>query len=463
MTISFATEKILILGAGVTGKSVAKALEKRGALITLADDAENIISEFKILKTNQVDISEFSQIVISPGWHRDHPLLISAVELGIPIQNEIDLAWLIKKENAPAQRWVAVTGTNGKTTTVEMVAAMINSGGLRAIACGNVGDTVIDAVEEVNPYEVLVVELSSFQLHWCADAQFVAGAILNIAQDHLDWHGDFDSYANAKISLLERSQIAILNGDDSEVVLRGNSWRGKKVFYSLQTPAPGEIGLVEELLVDRAFVSDPQEAAMFAELLEVKPMIPHHVSNTLAAAALARSIGVSHEEIRSAILAFRPGRHRIESVSENRSINWINDSKATNPHAAAASLSSFSSIVWIAGGLAKGAQMNDLVKKTAKNVKAVILIGADAKLLEDAFIQFSPQTPRKVVTPKSDYVRGGESNSFMDEIVFEASQFATEGDVVLLAPACASMDQFLSYADRGNRFVQSVEKMVSHE
>ena len=463
MTISFATEKILILGAGVTGKSVAKALEKRGASITLADDAENIVSEFKILKTNQVEVSEFSQIVVSPGWRRDHPLLISAVESGIPIQNEIDLAWLIKQENAPEQRWVAVTGTNGKTTTVEIVAAMLNSGGFRAIACGNVGDTVIDAVEEANPYEFLVVELSSFQLHWCADAQFVAGAILNIAQDHLDWHGDFDAYAKAKFSLLERSHIAILNGDDSEVVLRSNSWSGKKVFYSLQTPAPGEIGLVEELLVDRAFVNDPQEAAMFAELLEVQPMIPHHVSNTLAAAALARSVGVSHEKIRSAILAFRPGRHRIESVSENRSINWINDSKATNPHAAAASLSSFSSIVWIAGGLAKGAQMNDLVKKTAKNVKAVILIGADANLLEDAFIQYSPQTPRKVVTPKSDYVRGGESNSFMDEIVFEASQLASEGDVVLLAPACASMDQFLSYADRGNRFVQSVEKMVSHE
>ncbi len=462
MQLSFAGENLLILGAGVTGNSVANALAKRGALITIADDSENVHSAHKVIKTSQVNSLDYTKIVVSPGWRVNHPLIVRARELQIPLLNEIDLAWNIKNEVAPQQRWLAVTGTNGKTSTVELVAAMIRSGGLKAIACGNVGDTVIDAVESNQQYDVLVLELSSFQLHWSTQAEFVGSAILNIAQDHLDWHGDFDSYAGDKFSLLERSEIAILNADDSEILMRSQAWHGKKAFYTLGTPSPGEIGLVEELLVDRAFVNDPQEASIFAELMEVQPTIPHNVSNTLAAGALARCIGVKHEEIRAAVIAFRPGRHRIETVATKNSITWINDSKATNPHAAAASLSSYSSIIWIAGGLAKGAEMDELVQKIAKNIKAAILIGSDAELIERAFIRYSPETVRISIKPQSDYIKGGESNSFMDDIVARALVIASEGDVVLLAPACASMDQFISYADRGDRFIRSVEKMVQH-
>lgn len=456
MPITFQSQRILILGAGVTGNAVARSLTERGAHIVIADANSSAASEFVILTPSEIVISDFDKIVVSPGWKPSHPLIIAAREGELEILNEIDLAWQIRGERAPGQRWLAVTGTNGKTSTVELVAAILQKGGIKAVACGNVGDTVIDAVDRPEAYEVLVLELSSFQLHWSNQAQFVASAVLNIADDHIDWHGSFDEYAKAKLTLLERSTTAILNAQDGEIVTRTSHWQGRKVFYSLDTPAPGELGLVEELLVDRAFVADPQEAAVFAELAEVKPTIPHNVSNTLAAAGLARAVGISHEDIRDAIQEFRPGRHRIETVHAANSITWVDDSKATNPHAATASLLSHESVIWIAGGLAKGADMESLIEKTNKRIKAAILIGTDRDLIEKALIKFCPEVPRFLVD-------GTDSQELMEKVVTQALSIATSGDTVLLAPACASMDQFKSYADRGDRFALAVKKVVSHE
>ena len=456
MPLSFVGQKILILGAGVTGNAVARSLTKRGAVITIADKNPSAESDYNIIDTEKVSIKDYDSVVVSPGWRQDHRLIVQAQKSGIKLLNEVDLAWHIRSDIAPKQKWLALTGTNGKTTTVEMVAAMLVSGGLNAAACGNVGDTVIDAVDRATPFDVLVLELSSFQLHWSSEAQFVSSAILNIADDHIDWHGSFEEYAKAKLTILDRTSTAILNADDGTIVLRTNHWQGKKVFYSLDTPAPGEIGLVEELLVDRAFVQDPQEAEMFAELSEVKPTIPHSVSNALAAAGLARSVGVSHADIRTAIQGFRPGRHRIETVHEADSISWVDDSKATNPHAAAASLMSHQSNIWIAGGLAKGASMDSLVEKCAKRIKAAILIGTDRGLIEAALIKYCPDVVRI-------HVDGDDSQSLMNNVVEAARNLATAGDRVLLAPACASMDQFISYADRGDRFAAAVKKVVAHE
>jgi UDP-N-acetylmuramoylalanine--D-glutamate ligase len=381
----------------------------------------------------------------------------------LQILNEIDLAWQIRTEVSPGQNWLALTGTNGKTTTVEMVAKILQTAGLKAVACGNVGDTVIEAVDRKDPYDYLVLELSSFQLHWAKQAQFVSAAILNIADDHLDWHGTFDSYADAKFSILDRAELAVLNADDEQVVLRANRFTGRKVFFSLDTPAPGEIGVVEELLVDRAFVSDPMEAAMMCELKDITPTVPHNVSNALAAAALARTVGVSHENIQKALQEFKPGRHRIETVFERDSVAWVDDSKATNPHAASASLMSHLSVVWIAGGLAKGADMSSLVERCKGRIKAAILIGADRQLIADALQEHAPEIPRILVDAPSDYTRGGDSNSLMEAVVAEAAKLVAPGDAVLMAPACASMDQFISYADRGDRFAAAVRKVVAHE
>ena len=450
-------KRILVAGAGVTGAAAARALAKRGSLVTIVDEKVSALDTFSVITPGAVDFSHFDLLLVSPGWREDHPVVLAARKARIALINEVDLAWSIKP---PTQKWVALTGTNGKTTTVELAAAMFRSGGFNAIACGNVGTTVIETVESDENYDYLVLELSSFQLHWLEDAQFLASAILNIAEDHVDWHGSFEAYAQAKISILDQSMTAILNGDDGEIVSRTNHWQGRKVFFSLDTPAPGEIGVVEELLVDRAFVADPQEAAMIAELVEVTPTVPHNVSNSLAAAGLARTIGVSHEAIRRAITEFTPGRHRIEKVLERDGITWINDSKATNPHAASASIMSALSVIWIAGGLAKGAAMDELVQRIKTRVRVAILIGEDRELIARALTENAPHIEIIRVDSPTGYTKGGESNVLMEDVIRRAQEHAMSGDTVLLAPACASMDQFISYGDRGDRFKAAVEKVV---
>jgi UDP-N-acetylmuramoylalanine--D-glutamate ligase len=463
MALNFSKSKILILGGGVTGTALANSLTRRGATVAIADDKKIENSAFTTLMTDDVNVSEWESVVVSPGWKPSHPLIRKLDGAGVAITNEIDLAWKIKQEEAPHQRWFALTGTNGKTTTVEMAAAAMRAGGLHAIACGNVGDTVIDAVESKEKYDVLVLELSSFQIHWMKNAQFNASALLNIADDHADWHGDFEEYARTKISLLDSSSTGILNADDAEVVKRSVHWKGRKVFFTLDTPSPGEIGVVEELLVDRAFVADPQEAAMICELNEIKPTVPHNVSNALAAAGLARAAGVDHESIRSALAAFTPGRHRIEEVLNSGGITWIDDSKATNPHAATASIMSALSVVWIAGGLAKGARMDELVKRCSKRIKAAVLIGQDKSLIAKALRENAPHVAILEIETPAHYHVGSAENSLMEDVVAAAREFAVKGDTVLLAPACASMDQFTNYADRGDRFAQAVKKVIASE
>ena len=458
MTINFSGQRILVLGAGVTGLVVARSLSKRGALISIADDQVSAVDGFDVALSKTFDVKNFDAVMVSPGWKPDHPLVTESIAAGVKIMNEVDLAWALKMDLAPNQRWIALTGTNGKTTTVEMTAAMLREGGISAIACGNVGTTVLESVENSENYDVLVLELSSFQLHWLREATFVAVAILNIAPDHVDWHGDFESYAAAKFSILDRASTGIFSANDPEVLTRATHWQGRKVFFSLDTPGPGEMGVVEELLVDRAFVANPQEAAMIAEVLEVVPTVPHSVSNALAAAGLARTVGVDHESIRRAIKNFKPGRHRIETILEKDGITWINDSKATNPHAAAASLLGTLSAIWIAGGLAKGAQMDQLIERCKSRIKAAILIGTDRELIATELRRQVPEVEIVYIETDSGYVKGGASNSLMEAIVSAAKSRAIAGDTVLLAPACASMDQFISYADRGDRFASAVMK-----
>jgi UDP-N-acetylmuramoylalanine--D-glutamate ligase len=458
MAINFSGKKVLILGAGVTGLAVANSIAKRGAEISLADDQVSQVAGFSVAPSTSYKAANFDLIVVSPGWKADHPLIVEAQSCGIELLNEVDLAWQLRGELVPNQRWIALTGTNGKTTTVEMTAAMLREGGISAIACGNVGTTVIESVENPEKYDVLVLELSSFQLHWMREASFVATAILNIAQDHVDWHGGFEEYAQAKMSILDRASTGIFNAGDTEVLTRAAHWQGRKIFFSLDTPGPGEIGVVEELLVDRAFVSDPQEAAMIAEISDVIPTVPHNVANALAAAALARAVGVKHEAIQLALKDFKPGRHRIENVFSKADINWVDDSKATNPHAAAASLLATLSAIWIAGGLAKGAQMEELIARCKSRIKVAILIGSDRELIAEQLRTQAPHIEIVLIDPPASYTRGGNDNSLMELVVKAAKERAIAGDTVLLAPACASMDQFLSYADRGDRFAKAVLK-----
>lgn len=444
--MEFAGKKVLILGGGVTGSAVAKIVEQLGATVKIAD--EKPVPDFSNHSINELSNLDYELAVVSPGWKPDHPLVKALISAGIPITNEVDIAWHFRNLHQPNQKWVAITGTNGKTSTTELTAAMINAAGISARACGNVGTTVIESVWSETKFEVLVLELSSFQIHWMQDPEFVAVAILNIADDHTDWHGSFEAYTQAKIKLLAHTDIGIINGQDSHLVQAISGWTGRKIYFGLDTPAKGQLGLVEELLIDRAFVADPNEAGEICQLNEVQPTVPHAVANTLAAAGVARALGADLESIRTAIQNFKPGRHRIELALEKNGIRWINDSKATNPHAAQASLFSATRSIWIAGGLAKGANFEALIEKSQHRIKAALLIGTDRELiateLEKRGIEF--------------YRIDGEN--VMEDAVKKAAQLAEPGDTVLMAPACASMDQFKNYADRGDQFIAAAKKFA---
>jgi UDP-N-acetylmuramoylalanine--D-glutamate ligase len=442
-------KKALVFGAGVTGAPTIEFLRTRGVEVLVVDEK---VSETGVVNSlSNVDLKSFSLAVVSPGWKLHHPLIQEIRANGLEIISEIDLAWRTKCEVAPDQRWLALTGTNGKTTTVHMVEAMLRESGVDATACGNVGFTAIEAVTRTSS-EILILELSSFQLEWSNEAHYETVAILNIAEDHIDWHETFDNYAAAKFKITERANAVILNSHDPEIVARAKKLTHRVIWFSLTTPAPHQIGLVENLVVDRAFVVDEAEALF--ELSDIKPAVPHNLLNAMAAAGLARSVGASAESIATAIKKFKLDHHRLEVVAEKDGITWIDDSKATNPHAAIAALQSQLSSIWIAGGLAKGASMDDLVERCKGRIKVAILIGADAHIIETALRKYAPEIQIASIDP------GLKGMDVMRRAVALAHMQAKAGDVVLLAPACASMDQFKNYAERGEFFAQAVKEKI---
>lgn len=443
---ALASKKIAVVGAGVTGSAVLDFLVTRGIEADIFD--EKLPGAFRAVET------DYDLAIVSPGWRADHPILVALRSTGCELISEIDFSWLVKAELQPNQRWIALTGTNGKTTTIQMMQSIFDNSSQSGVACGNVGEPVISVLASGEHFDFLALELSSFQLEWSNLPVFEAVALLNIAPDHIDWHGSFDAYALAKLKLLAAGKIAIINGEDSESVLRATSWSGKKVFYYLDTPQAGEIGLVENLLIDRAFTDSPALATEFAQLSDIRPTVPHNVSNAMAAAGLALAIGISHEEIRTGLQNFTLDRHRLELVLEKDGISWVNDSKATNPHAAAAALLAHLSSIWIAGGLAKGAEMGPLIERCALRIKTAILIGQDAPIIAAALSKYAPSIPYFIMP------FNGDSQELMRNVVLKAKELATAGDTVLLAPACASMDQFNDYADRGEKFVETVRELV---
>jgi UDP-N-acetylmuramoylalanine--D-glutamate ligase len=379
-------------------------------------------------------------------------VILNLKSLGIEIIGEVDFAWKIKEVIAPNQKWVALTGTNGKTTTIKMVESIFKSAKINGAACGNVGQTVIESVMQEPALDYLALELSSFQIHWSELPKYESVALLNIAEDHIDWHGNFDNYAQAKLKLLKQAKKSFVNKSDK--VLSTKVQGGSVIWFSLDTPQPGELGVVENLLIDRAFSPSPSEANEISELVDITPTVPHNIMNALAASALALSLGVKYQSIKEGLKNFSTDHHRMELVLSKGEINWVDDSKATNPHAAIASLLSYFNVIWIAGGLAKGASMDELAKRAGSRIKSIILIGQDREIIAQAFAQYSPTTQLVRVDQSSD------AKQLMKDVVVEAKKTAKSGDTVLLAPACASMDQFDSYVERGQLFAQAVKELV---
>ncbi len=439
--------KCILFGAGVTGAPTLDYLKSKGATVISVD--EKVQGDGIKHTLEKEDLVGVGLAIVSPGWRVDHPLISLVRGAGIEMISEIDLAWKVKQQICPNQRWIALTGTNGKTTTVQMLESMLIESGINAKACGNLGYTAIEAVVNSSA-DILALELSSFQLEWSNLAHFEAGAILNIAEDHIDWHQSFEKYLAAKLKISQLADLVILNKDDQHLAKSGKTLSKPITWISLQVPSKGEIGLVENLIVDRAFIKDDAEALF--EISDVTPSVGHNVSNAMAAATLARSVGAKSDAIANALRNFKLDHHRLEVVHKSGGITFINDSKATNPHAAIAALYSQMESIWIAGGLAKGAAMDELAQRCKNRIKAAILIGSDAPIIKEALLK---QAPNLAIYTTDLNLKGMD---VMRSVMSIVKEIAVSGDVVLLAPACASMDQFKNYADRGESFTAAAKQ-----
>jgi UDP-N-acetylmuramoylalanine--D-glutamate ligase len=451
MTAEYDGRPVAVTGAGVSGAAAARVLRDLGATVTVVDaDAATLEALAAQGFAVSADLPEQLDLVVtSPGWRPSAPLLVEAAARAVEVIGEVELAWRLRAPGAAP--WLALTGTNGKTTTVKMLEAVLRAAGHRAVAAGNVGLPLLDAVLAAEPYDVLAVELSSFQLHWSTGVRPLAGALLNVADDHTDWHGSFQEYVLAKARVFD-ADVSIGNADDEVVRTLLNRARGRRVSFTLQSPRAGELGVVEDLLVDRAFPDVPGEATELATLGDLTVPGDHNVANALAAAALARAYGVPAEAVRAGLRAFAPEPHRNALVATVDGVSWVDDSKATNPHAAAASLAAYAPVVWVAGGLLKGADVEDLVRRAAPRLRAAVLLGTDREALRVALARHAPDVP-VVEVERLD-------TGAMQEVVAAARALAQPGDTVLLAPAAASMDCFRDYKERGDLFAQAVQGLA---
>ncbi|GAA3207479.1 UDP-N-acetylmuramoyl-L-alanine--D-glutamate ligase [Microbacterium terregens] len=477
--------RVAVLGLSVTGFSVADTLAELGADVLVVSESADPEYE-RLLPVIGVrswvgpldgvpdELIAFAPevVVASPGFAPRHAVIEWARASGIALWGDIELAWRVRDkvprpDGSPAE-WVLITGTNGKTTTTRLAATMMVEGGLRAAPVGNIGTPVLDAVRDPAGFDVLVVELSSHQL-WYLGLQTgpdpvspYASVCLNLADDHLEWHGSAEAYRDAKAHVYDHTRVACVYNkadaatramvEDAEVVEGARA-----IGFDLGVPGPSDLGVVDGILIDRAFLADRHTSALelttVAELAADGLAAPHLVADILAAGALARSLDVSPAAIRESLRGFRLDPHRIEVVEVVEGVTWVDDSKATNPHAAASSLAAYPGAVWVVGGMLKGVDISELVTARGGGAKAAIVIGADRTAVVAAFSRHAPAVPLFEVDPD-------ETEEIMAQVVELAAGIARAGDVVLLAPAAASFDQFSSYADRGRRFAAAVRERI---
>ncbi len=438
---------VLVCGVRFAGQSAARALLARGARVLLSDRArppgssDLIDAGAEFVGTPETLPPDVSLVVTSPGFPPTHPLLVHAAARGIEVLGEVEFAWRLR--NGRAAPWLVVTGTNGKTTTVRMAEAILRAAGLRALAVGNVGVSVIDAVTAAQPYDVLVVEMSSYQLYWSSTIRAAAGAVLNLAEDHLDWHGSMAAYTAAKLKAWQ-ADVAVVNLDDPALMSRLTRTTGT-LGFTLGEPAPGSYGVRAGMLVD-AYGSELLPVA------DVRPPGAHNVANALAAAALTDRFA-GGDAVARGLRAFVPDAHRNQLLFEAAGVAYVDDSKATNAHAARGSLLAYPRIVWIAGGQLKGANVDDLVAEVAPRLAGVVLLGVDRAIIADAVRRHAPQIPLIEVATGDDEA--------MQHVVRAAVGLARPGDTVLLAPAGASYDMFTDYSARGRAFEAAARDLAT--
>lgn len=461
----WAQARVLVTGLGVSGFAAADGLLEFGAQVVVVEDHATAATSDKaeLLRTLGADVRlgpgssdsrlDDIDLVVTTGWSPQHPLLAAAAAAGVPIWSEPELAWRLSRPRRPTP-WLGITGTNGKTTTTQMLEAILRAAGLRTAAVGNIGRPVMETVLDPEPYDVLAVELSSHQLHWSSAVALHSAAVLNLQPDHYEWHGGPGGYRDAKAKIYSGVQVAcVYNVADpatEQMVEEAEVVEGARAIgFTLGTPGPSMLGVVDDLLVDRAFIPQRRDSALeLATLADIAPAAPHNVANALAAAALARAYGVPATAVRDGLRGVRVGAHKIETVAVRDGVTYVDDSKATNPHAADAALRAFESVVWIAGGQAKGTSFDDLVSTHRERLRGAVLLGADRALIAEALRRHAPDVP--VITIES------AEDGAMAQVVAAADSLARPGDTVLLAPGCASLDMYRDYAARGDAFAAAV-------
>ncbi|MEE3852447.1 UDP-N-acetylmuramoyl-L-alanine--D-glutamate ligase [Gordonia sp. LSe1-13] len=506
---ALAGASVLVAGAGTAGRSAARYLAHVGAEVTVTDarfgsghddDELSALGIAQIATSHLLDgtaslepaaLDGYSLVIVSPGFAPTHPLMQLVSDSRIPVWGEVELAWRIDRAGllGPPRTWLVVTGTNGKTTTTSMLAEIVAGGGLAGAACGNIGLPVLDAMRAEPRVDVLCAELSSFQLYWAPSVAPDAGVVLNVADDHLDWHGSFDAYAEAKAIALQ-GRVGVVGLDDA--VASRLPVVGRRVGFTLGTPAAGELGVTDGRLVDRAFGSDAHPRDL-VDAAAVHPPGPSGVADALAAAALALVAGISPAQVGAGLGAFRPAAHRGEVVVRVEGTDYVDDSKATNPHAACAAILGHRRVVLIAGGLLKGASVDAMIRDTRDRLAAVVAIGQDRQLIVEAISRHAPEVPTVTVftgdddrvtvqhapaTPEAPTIVdfpamipsgavppgavGGSATAVLTRAVEVAAHLARlddRTDTVLLAPAAASLDMFPGYGARGDAFADAARAL----
>jgi UDP-N-acetylmuramoylalanine--D-glutamate ligase len=445
----FAGLPVLVAGLGRSGRAAARHLAEAGADVIACDDAPDLdtgeLAAFGVKAhlgpAGPELLDGRALLVVAPGLPERHPLIQGALAGGIPVWSEVELA-----ARVATMPLVGVTGTNGKTTTTELAAAMLTASGRHAVAAGNVGLPLIDAVLDRHPPDAVVVELSSFQLRFSWTLHLQAGAWLNFAPDHLDWHPDLAAYANAKSRVWANQgpdDWSLYGAEDPVVTAQAADAPGTPVPFTAGQPAPGGLGMEAGVALSR--VPGHEGGLWRAAALRLPGR--HNLANAIAASGVAMALGAHPAGMARAVAAFRAGAHRLATVGEVRGVTFVNDSKATNPHAAARALAAFPRVVWIAGGRNKGLSFDELVADAAGRMVGVVLVGEAAEELADALGRAG--YPGPVVRAAS-----------VGEAVTVGFGLADPGDTVLLAPACASQDQFTDYAERGAAFAAAVGRLA---
>lgn len=450
--LELAAKKVLVIGAGISGQAAVRALLSRGADVTVWDEKDHnevaatlqdIADKITVVSPpSKINVGDFKMLILSPGIRTGIHPVVTALAAGIPVISEVELAYLIKD---PRIEILAVTGTNGKTTTTTLLQEILTAAGQRSAAGGNIG-TALTAVVNQMGIDIAVAEISSFQLETIKTFRPHICGLLNITPDHLDRHKTMENYIKIKSRIFENQRaddFAILNYEDPIIARISRECRGQKIFFS-----------VERELSSGAFIRDnkiiiklPDGESTVCSLDEIKLRGKHNLENILCAAGMAAVAGVETETIAAVLKTFKGVRHRMEEAATVSGVLYINDSKGTNPESSVRAMESFKEpIILIAGGRNKGSSFDLLAQVIKEKVRALILLG---EAREDI---------------KSAVMTSGFTNIYevedLSAAVKKAHQLARPGEIVLLSPACASWDMFDNYEQRGDLFCAEVQLLA---